>query len=244
MELPEHWLTHPLLDAEYKRYELLAFLQHVERRYAQKKLFPYKQQVQRHNDTLSNFSAALNELEASFPKKLKGLDHKAMRLHFEAMFQNGNEMGEIERIVEHALPLLRSNLAHAEELLDELKTHIEAFTVGVLPLNVQFGYLLLKEPRSTRVYEYRLNKVADSTASLDLRTRYINSWPHGLASNFEQIKLELITSTDAVANPATFGFVSSVGLPPIETYLPLAKQLTLQLIKENSAQNTLSDGEK
>ena len=244
MELPEYWLTDPLLDAEYKHYKLLAFLKYVEGCYDQKRFFPYKEQVEWHEDSLNTFLNSLKQLYSSFPMELKGFDRRSGQMIYEPTVFNGAEVREIEKIVRNSIPVLKKNIALAEEQLAELKAQIDAFTIGVLPLKVQYGYLLLRQPRVMRVYEYKLKLVNDERSSTQLTTRYINTWPNNSLHNFEQIKLKLIKGKGAIANPATFGFSSNLKIPAIETYLPLAKQMAMNIIQKNYDQNTLSTGEK
>lgn len=237
MELPKHWLTTPILDAEYKRYKLLAFLKYVDDRYFEKRLFPYADQVRIHTEALFKLTAALENMSDSFPKELSGIDSSEITLCYKGLVKPGKEMVEIEKIIEDTLPLLRNNLNSAHELIAELKRHIELFTVGLTPMESQYGYLLLQQEPSTRVYEYRLHKVTHNDGPFgfsSISTRYIGTWKRSPSNNFEQIKLQLIKRHNAVANPATFGFVSSMSLPHIETYLPLAKQMTLEAILENT----------
>ena len=237
MELPKHWLTTPILDAEYKRYKLLAFLNYVDERYFERRLFPYADQVRTHTEVLVELTTALENMSDSFPKELSGIDSSDITLRYNELVGPGKEMIEIEKIIDETLPLLRNNLNSAHELIAELKRHIELFTVGLMPIETQYGYLLLQQEPGTRVYEYRLNKIDQNDGPFSyssISTRFVDTWKRSPSNNFEQIKLQLIKGNNAVANPATFGFVSSMSLPHIETYLPLAKQMALQAILENT----------
>lgn len=239
MELPISWLTGPLFDAEYKQYCLLAFLQYVEGRYKQQRLFPYQKQVQDHNTALLQLLEKIDELKEGMPKPISGLDRSGWQ--FAEPFTAGPEMQMVQDLAQGALPLLQRNLAQAEELLEELREHIHACTVGVMPLERRYGYLMLQQPNSTRVYEYQLDHLVDHTQIGNMRTRYISTWPRSTSGQFEQIKYELLKKPNAIGNPATFGFVSELQLPVLETYLPVAKRIAIKMAR---GQYTLSEGEK
>ena len=39
-DLDENWLTHGLIDIEYKKYIMMSYIQHVQDRFSDKKLYP------------------------------------------------------------------------------------------------------------------------------------------------------------------------------------------------------------
>ncbi len=107
----------PILDAEYKRYKLLAFLKYVDDHYFQRRMFPYMAQVRGHTEDLSTFIKSMEELKSSFPKKLTGLDLEQFKLAYAPLVESGLELAEIQKIVYEALPLLMNNLEKADELM-------------------------------------------------------------------------------------------------------------------------------
>jgi hypothetical protein len=62
-----------------------------------------------------------------------------------------------------------------------------------------------------------------------VRTRYVATWTFGLATTYEHIKAELVRS-GPLPNPATFAFESDITLPRIETFLPLVKRITYEVV--------------
>jgi hypothetical protein len=69
--LEKDWLTAGLIDFEYKKYLLLAYLQSVKTNFKEKKLYPDLSDLQRHYEYSMYFKDGLQQMAKNFPKGSK-----------------------------------------------------------------------------------------------------------------------------------------------------------------------------
>jgi len=62
-----------------------------------------------------------------------------------------------------------------------------------------------------------------------VRTRYFDTWTLSLTRTYGHIKAEL-ARCGPLPNPALFAFEADITLPRIETFLPLAKRITYEMV--------------
>ena len=72
--LPKDWVYSPSIDLELKQYTLLGYLQRVKARFAERKLFPYLEQVDDHVSELLNLQRSKEQLAQSMGGTLLGFD--------------------------------------------------------------------------------------------------------------------------------------------------------------------------
>jgi hypothetical protein len=230
--LPKDWVLKPALDLELKQYTLLAYLQRVERRFGEHKLYPYLEDVLAHTRELLHLRALKASLQRNLPGGLLGFDPRTGEAVHERP-EDPDMLGVIDDVIDFAVPGLQRVWERGSGLRQELAEHIRFAPVGVQPLHVQEGWLLLRHGREARVYGYALPLLRTAQEELlyhSVHTRYVTSYTVGIACSYEHIKADLIDRHSAWPNPATFVLETDVPLPHIETFMPLAKQLVYEHI--------------
>lgn len=231
--LPRDWVSRPALDLELKQYLLLGYLQRVNARFAERKLYPYLDELHCHVEELRRLRETKDALARTLGGELLGFDALSGHAVHEPL-NNDRWLAVVDEVIELAMPRLRQALHLGNQLRDEIAANIQFAPVGVLPLSRQEGWLLLRMGREARAYSYSLPllRTPDADAgALHVRTRYVSTHSMGIGRGFEQIKMELIRDHRQLPNPSVFAFECEPGLPRIETYMPLAKQLAYEVIR-------------
>ncbi len=232
--LDKDWLTTGLIDFEYKKYVLLAYLQHVKGNFESQKLYPDLQDLQFHYDYSKYFKDGIERLSFQFPKRIKGLDSENLSVAYETSTHTDHfYLTELESIMEYALPKFESIISEGEEIVEEFENNICISPVGILPLYKNDGYLLLHEPRinQTQVYQYNLTVFEGKNEKLrGVKTFYLETVSKSIANTFENIKLDLVKKYKHLPNPATYVVESKYILPLEETFLPIAKKKIVEQV--------------
>lgn len=219
------------VDDELAEYRLLAYLQRVDAHYRAHKLYPDLDELSLRTAQLQELANRADELSARMPREVVGLD----LARGEILRQPAAEAGTwdlVRRSLERTIPQLSAAMERGHELREALHGRIRFEPVGVVPLGVREGWLLLRERNEALVYSYSLPIVRELLPGLPHRrvcTKYFTTWSVGLANTYEHIKAELVRN-GPMPNPATFVFESDISLPRIETFLPLAKQMAYELV--------------
>jgi hypothetical protein len=232
-DLTANWLTEPSIDFEYKKYVLLAYLQGIERNFVQNKLYPFYQDLQLHHHALSLLSTQQRTLQSLFPKHLEAIDLNGLQLHYSDLFENSALMDELGSIVSYALPQLEQAIGEGQLIRNTLLEQMELTPIGIVPLYLREGYLLLDKHTATTVYEYRLSLIQHPQTDVgisSISTRFVTSYPTGMSHTFDYIKNDLIRTHNHLPNPATYALQTDLQVPEQETLLPLAKQILYQYI--------------
>lgn len=228
--LEQDWLLAPGFDLELKQYVLLGYLQRVQRRFSERKLYPHLDELWAHTERLAQLQEHLRITNDALCGAVIGVDLERAAL-LRAKAQKSELLNVISEVIDFSLPELRVMLDEGRELRRSLFSRIHFSPVGLLPIHTQEGYLLLRQGRDARVYGYRVPLFHGSAAGLQyhsVRTQYLDSYQVSLANTYEHIKSDLVRRVRQLPNPATFVFEAEVGLPHIETFMPLVKQLVHQ----------------
>ena len=232
--LEKDWLTSGLIDFEYKKYVLLAYLQHVKSNFKSQKLYPDLRDLQYHYEYSMYFKDGIEQLSFQFPKRIKGVNPENLNVEYEASPQPENDyLSEIESIMDYALPRFKKAIHEGEEIVDEVQRNLQVVPVGILPLYKNDGYLLLHEPmiNETRVYQYNLTIFENKNERLrGLKTFYVETIKKSMMNTFENIKLDLVKRYKHLPNPATYLVESKYVLPLEETLLPIAKKKVVEVM--------------
>ena len=153
--LPKNWLTQGWIDFEYKKYQLLAYLQETEKEFRSVKMYPTLSDLIDHYRTLKQIQLGKNELRNLFPKALTSVDFQNVQLHFRPRIQDGEEMEEISRITAFALPRLTTRIEEGQSILDYVESNLIFEPVGIQPLYTKEGYLMVTQENVEDVYAFR-----------------------------------------------------------------------------------------
>jgi hypothetical protein len=228
---PFRWFTLPT-DEEADMYRLLAYVQRIDAYYRERKLYPYLDELRGRLDQLKGLRRRRDELTASMPRDITGVDLRKGEL-VRAALREDELLRAIDAMIAQSLPELSNALERGVELRAQLASSIRFEPVGLLPLYTREGYLLIHHGRQARAYAYTLALPLFGTevpARQALRTRYVADYTIGFTCTYEHVKADLVRSHAHLPNPAVFAFSSDVPLPAIETFVPLAKQLVYEMV--------------
>ena len=225
--LNDNWITDGLIDFEYKKYILLAYLQEVEKNFNDKKLYPFLSDMMEHYNNMVRLKDSKTIVEKHFPKHLTKVDLQNFKLEFEKMLVEDKSLVEVESILDFAIPLMKEHLVEGKEIYQFVEDKLNIFPVGLIPLNTEMGYLFIigSKSRKTLVYDYQITLFENSIERFrGIRTEFISSFSRSITNTFENIKLELIKTHQKYSNPGTYVVETSLSFPIQETLLPIAKR--------------------
>ena len=226
-KLSKEWITEGRIDYEYKKYILLAYLQHVSRNFNETRLYPFLSDLIEHYRNLKELKENKTRAKNELPGTISRVDLEHFRLEYEKLYADDEYLEEIEKILDFAIPSIDRSLREGREIYDLVEENMEIEPIGILPINKDFGYMLIKDEgsREVKVYNYEITLFNNpETPYRGIRTRYVNSYEKSISTTFEHIKLKLIREDRSMPNPATFLVQSKMAFPMKETFLPVAKR--------------------
>lgn len=227
--LSNHWLTDGILDFEYKKYVVLAYLQHVRGEFRKQILFPHLPHVREHYHSSVSFKNSKRSLRTRFPKNLSGIDPEKLRLIYEEIYPDDNHLEEINDILEFAIPKFSETMREGEERYGEVEAGLTITPVGIVPLRTDEGYLFLHLSRSqeTTIYRYQVT-LFDARRERIIQTHRLESIRKSIHTTFESLKMDLARRYAHLPNPAAYMVESRHEYPLNDTLLPVAKQLMVR----------------
>ena len=227
-KLPKDWLTQDLIDFEYKKYLLLAYLQTVKKSFSRVELYPFLADLIFHYRNLLDVKENKTLIREAFPKEISLEEFKKLELRYRELVEDDGIMGELESIIEFAIPQIKTSLEEGTVIYDYVESKCEISPVGVTPLYANEGYLFVTQPpeRETNVYRYQVSIYEDSKEQLrSLNTIFVECLSKDNLNTYERIKLDLIKKYKDLPNPAAFLLLSKMKFPFSETLMPVAKRL-------------------
>ncbi len=235
-KLNENWITENHIDFEYKKYLLLAYLQHVSERFDETRLYPALSELVSHYRNLKLLKESKQALFDSFPEKLTQADISNFKLVYEKLSEDDKLMQELESIIEFSLPQFEKYLKEGKKIYDFIETKLSIYPVGIVPLHADEGYLLLQSGKQseTKVYEYQVTIFDQPNERYrGIYLQYVSSFKKSLSNSYENIKRDLIHFNKNLPNPATYVIETELVLPFDDTLLPLAKRTLVKYISQN-----------
>ncbi len=231
--LNDNWITEGWIDFEFKKYLLLAYLQHVNAQFKEVKLYPPLAELIRHYSKLKDFSENKEQLKSAFPKMLEGPDSKEMKLKYKPLIVDDELMTHLEEIVQYSFPQIKKAIEDGREIYDFLEKGMSIEPIGISPLYQKEGYAFLSFDKSNEIYIYRY-KVNLFQNSIDkfkgIMMQLIDKVRTSFTMTFEHIKLNLIKTYKEMPNPATYHIHSLQHIPVQESFLPISKRLLLKVV--------------
>jgi hypothetical protein len=232
-KLSKDWITNGLIDFEYKKYVLLAYLQQVRGNFNEVKLYPgLSDLLERYQDALT-FQKRKNLMKSGFPKEISRIDLEKLKILYQEMIEDSDLMNQLEEIVEYALPKMNDTLNLGKEIYEQVEAKLKIEPIGIMPLYMDEGYLLMElgNSKQTDVYQYKVAKFSYSGEGYkSVYLEFMESIRRGIGDTFEGIKLQLIRAYKTLPNPATFLINSEQQFPVKETLMPITKRLVLQTV--------------
>jgi hypothetical protein len=236
--LNDNWITEKHIDFEYKKYVLLAYLQEVNQNFDACKLYPVLSDLLTHYSNTLTFKENKNRIAGTFPKRITGFDLEQLQVQYEKLLEDDNLIQEIETIIAFSLPKFKYYLEEGKKIYDFIEDHLTITPVGVIPLHIQEGYLLLKDVGKNNVKAYLYNIRLFNTPKENYRaiyTHFMDEYRCSYNNTFENIKLHLIKNNKDLPNPATYAIDTDLAIPLEETYLPIAKRILVKYISQPAA---------
>jgi len=232
--LQNNWLTEGLIDFEYKKYQLLAYLKKVKDSFRRVELYPHLSDLVFHYRNLITLRENKIILGDSFPKEISNESIQKLQISYRKMVEDDNLMREIESIMEYALPQLKSSLDEGSYIYEFVESKCEISPVGLTMLYAKEGYLFVVQPpeSETNIYRYQITFFEQSNEPMrGIQTSFVETQVRGIATTYENMKVGLAKKYSAMPNPAAYLVVSKLKFPYIQTLMPVAKRL---LVKEIS----------
>lgn len=231
--LSNNWLTEGLIDFEYKKYVLLAYLQEVKHCFNEKKLYPFLQDLVFHYQNLMMLKENKQLIRESFPERIANADFESLKIVYEDIVKDDETMNEIEDIISFSIPEFKKYLAEGKDLYDFFESKMEISPIGITPLYPDEGYLFIaeKDKRETRIYEYQISIIQNVNEKYrGVYANHIETKRRSIGETFERMKTELIKERKKLPNPATYVIETKVNCPLDESLLPIAKRLLVKYV--------------
>lgn len=231
--LSDNWITEGWVDFEYKKYLLLAYLQHVDTQFREVKLYPPLADLIYHYSKLKNFSENKEQLKSAFPKMLQSPDFLKMKLNYRPLHDDDEVMKQLEEIVQYALPQMKKAIEDGRSIYDFLENEMQIEPIGISPLYQKEGYCFLSLEKSPDIfiYRYKINWFQDNVETFKgVMMQFMRSVKKSLFQTLENLKMELVKANKELPNPATFRIHSMQTIPVDESFLPISKRLLLKTV--------------
>ncbi|MEQ9306374.1 MAG: hypothetical protein RJQ14_20855 [Marinoscillum sp.] len=235
--LKHDWLTEGMIDYEYKKYILLAYLKDIRERFDSSELYPFLSDLIFHYKNLKRVKDHKEVLYSSFPKSITRADFRKLQFTYERMIADDEVMDQIESIISFALPKIEEAIGLGKELYDLLEENMEMEPVGLTPIYAYEGYVLVNEDskRDVSVFRYQVTVFEQSDEKYrGINTTFVNNDFRDLGRSYEQIKIDLAKRFWDLPNPATFLVTYKLKFPLPQTILPVAKRLLVRQLSEIS----------
>ena len=231
--LKDNWLTDGLIDFEYKKYTLLAYLNTVSKVFNQNMLYPQLADVIFHYNNIVAFRENKKFLQEHFPKQLTDINIQKLQFAYEKMIEDDEMMKELEDIIQYSARKIKSTIKVGAEIYEFVEDKLNIEPVGLIPLDVNEGYLFIKDGTysNTVVYQYRMTIFEKHDEKYrGIRTDYVESWQRTVSNSPQNIKSELIRNKKDLPNPAVYHIETDLAYPLEETLLPIAKRSFVKYI--------------
>lgn len=236
--LPVNWLTEGLIDFEYKKYMLLAYLKAAKAEFGQHRLYPVLSDLIMHYRHLLQVKEHKQLVYETFPKRISRADFEKLELVYQKIVEDDETMQHIEEIIHFAAPLFNQTVASGQELYEFVERHLEISPVGITPMYHDEGYLFLDAfpGKETQVYIYRITVFENAYEKYrGIHTQLLQTVRRGVAQTHESLKGQLLRERQALPNPATFAVVSRIPVPLEHSLLPIAKRSLVKYVARLAA---------
>jgi len=233
--LKKEWLTDGLIDFEYKKYVLLAYLQKAKESFGRVELYPFLTDLVFHYRNLLTLKENKTLIYDSFPKELSPESFQKLEITYRKIIEDDLVMREIESIVEFALPQFKSSLDEGSYIYDYVESQCELCPVGLTSLYTNEGYLFISQPpqKETDVYRYQVSIFDNANESMrGLNTKFLKTTARSFSNSYENMKLQLLKEFTELPNPSVYLITSKLKFPYVQTLMPIAKRLLIKHISK------------
>jgi hypothetical protein len=235
-ELPKDWLTQGLIDYEYKKYVVLAYLKGVRENFHNYILYPFLSDIVFHYKNLLSIKENKQLIYENFPKVISKADFEKLQITYKKLIEDDEMMKEIEDILEFSIGRFKDILNEGKEIYDFVEENVEITPIGVSPLYAKEGYLMInqKEKIDMEVYRYLITVFENADEVFrGVHTEFVETVTKSMSITYETLKLDLIRKYSFLPNPATYLIMAKVKLPFEETLFPVAKRLLVKYVNSS-----------
>lgn len=241
MKLSPNWITEGLVDYEYKKYQLLAYLQTVEAHFTEAKLYPPYSELYGHYRQLVVFKQSQEELADRFPKQFKLTDGRSAPVQETKPEYTDAVLNEINDIVAFSIPEMASYLEQGRTIYHEVEDQLQIEPIGLWHQNQDDGFFMLAYPsqQSLPVFRYRLTVYESSGENYrGVHVQYLENVDKTLANSFESLKTEISNKHFMSYVPGSYLIQTKFAYPLTETILPITKRLLVKYIAKQQRPTT------
>ncbi len=235
-QLKHDWLTEGLIDFEYKKYILLAYLKDVRKRFDLNQLYPFMSDLVFHYRNILKVKESKKLMYENFPETLSKADFKKLEIVYKKVVNDGEVMKALDDIIGYALPKIQSTLDEGKEIYEFVEENIVMEPVGVSPIYEDEGYLFINQDSSidVAVYRYQLTFFEHAEEKFrSMATTFVKNEIKKINRTYENLKLELVKQFTDLPNPATYMVETKLKFPLEHTVLPVAKRMLVRKISTN-----------
>lgn len=232
-KLKHDWLTEGLIDFEYKKYILLAYLKDIRKRFNLNQLYPFMSDLVFHYRNILKVKESKKLMYENFPETLTKADFKKLQLTYKKVINDGEVMQALDDIISFALPRIQSALDDGKEIYEFVEENIEIVPIGLMPIYEQEGYLFINQDsvKDVSVYRYQITLFEHAEEKYrSVTTKFLINDIKNISRSYEAIKIDLIRQFSELPNPATYLALSKLKFPLEETILPVAKRMLVRNI--------------
>lgn len=231
--LAPSWITDGTIDFEYKKYVLLAYLQHVEKQFGSSKLYPCLAELVTHYNNLVHIKSSSETLSESVVRDLKGIDLKKLQVIYDEMDQT-DELKTIFELIEFAMPELHAHIESGRDIYEFIESCLNLETIGLMPIYKNEGYVFLaaEDERDVDLYRFKMSMIETAAEKFSaINMEYVGRERRSVSKTFETIKLSLTRKFEELPNPATFLITSRLKFPLVESFVPVAKRMLIRELR-------------
>ncbi|MEQ9403331.1 MAG: hypothetical protein RIM99_07100 [Cyclobacteriaceae bacterium] len=230
-QLKHDWLTEGLIDYEYKKYILLAYLKDIKQRFDQTQLYPFMSDLVFHYRNILKVRESKKLMFENFPETLSHADFKKLQLTYKKVVNDDDVMKELEEVIAFALPQIKSTIENGKEIHEFVEENIEITPVGLTAIYEKEGYLLINfdQARDVTIYRYQVTLFEHADEKYrSIATEFLKNDFRDISRTYETIKVDLVRQFTDLPNPATYLALSKLKFPLAETLLPVAKRMLVR----------------
>ena len=232
-KLENNWLTDGLIDFEYKKYILLAYLKNIRQNFRVNKLYPFLSDLISHYQHLKRLQKDKIDLSNQFPVAMNMEEFMAQKLKFERLIKDDEISQELEDIIVFSIDKMKDTMKAGKEIYEIVEGNMEIIPIGLTSLYQNEGYMFIdhSSKRSIYIYRYRISVFESPEDKYRaIHTTLIERMRKSITTPYEQIRLKLVQKNKDLPNPATYLINSKYTYPLMETVLPVAKRLLVRYV--------------
>ena len=232
-KLENNWLTDGLIDFEYKKYILLAYLKNIRQNFRVNKLYPFLSDLINHYQHLKRLQKDKLELSNQFPVAVNMEEFMAQKLKFERLIKDDEISQELEDIIVFSIDKMLDTMKTGKEYYEIVERNIEIIPIGLTSIYQNEGYMFIEQndKKTIQIYRYRISVFESPEDKYRaIHATLIDRMSKSISSTYEQMRLTLVKRNKDLPNPATYLINSKHTYPLKETILPVAKRLLVRYV--------------